>query len=182
MALASLSPDVQEFAAHLNDYRQRVGASLGKTDPLYRLLDEACKSRDPRALEVAKAAYEGQPDDIKERLARNGWGPEPACWPAPEGLLAQYQDKQVRRFLQIDGCEMIAPDEDFLPDEDNHVLSKRLTFDLRSSDWPVRLQIIDGSSKDTVLALLRKVISELDTRWESLVNPREERSDGIPAL
>src|SRR5437870_6979835 len=114
MPSAVLPAHLEQFAANLHDYRHRVSNSLGRADPLFRLLDDACKSRDPRVIQVAKAAYDGQPDDIKERLQRNGWGPEPPCWPAPEGLIAQYHDKPVRRFLQIDGCEMEAPDEDFI--------------------------------------------------------------------
>src|SRR5262249_30222845 len=113
---------------------------------------------------------------------RNGWGPAPICRPAPEGLLAHYAEKPARWFLQLDGWEMADPDDRFMPDEEGHVVSHRLTFDLRSSDCPVRVQIHESASKDTVIALLKKIVLEVENNWDGLVDPPVATAEEVPTF
>ena len=85
--------------------------------------------------------------------------------PSRERLLSEYARKPVRRFAQID-CWEEGPGNTVLPgDGERYVVMGGETYELRNTDFPVRIQILDGADKETVLELLAKAYSVLAEDW-----------------
>jgi hypothetical protein len=57
------------------------------------------------------------------------------------------------------------------PDEEGHVLTSGTRYELRNTDFPMRVQIYEASDKATVLALLGKAHTWLERDWEGLTTP-----------
>jgi len=93
-------------------------------------------------------------------------------------LLRSARRKPARRFWQADvfcGVE----DDVIRPDEDGDCLFFGERYDLRSSgeEIPVRVQIIHGTDKDTVLRQLDKIRAWLAEDWDWLIAPAELPAD-----
>lgn len=69
-----------------------------------------------------------------------------------EWLLEQYAKKPVRMFVQLDGT----PYEWYGPNA---------VVELRQTDFPVRLQISMGATKEEVLATLKDMYLRLHNEW-----------------
>ena len=57
------------------------------------------------------------------------------------------------------------------PDEEGHTLTSGMRYELRNTDFPLRVQIYEGSNKETVLTLLSKTHNWLERGWERLTTP-----------
>ena len=57
------------------------------------------------------------------------------------------------------------------PAEEGHVLTSCTRYELRNTDFPMRVQIYEASDKETVLALLGKAHTWLERGWEGLTTP-----------
>ena len=98
--------------------------------------------------------------------------------PTREQLLTKYAKKQVRKFIQIDGWVQ-GYDRINVPngDEDVTVLMSGVTYELRNTADPLRVQIPEGADKETVLALLAKAQSWLANEWGSIGAPSRDLCD-----
>ena len=85
--------------------------------------------------------------------------------------------KPLRRFLQVDGWQESPPGlserERHVyachPDEDGEVTMASIVMEHRNTDFPVRLQIHEGSDKAQVLRLLGKLARWLEGDFEHLM-------------
>jgi hypothetical protein len=91
--------------------------------------------------------------------------------PSREQLLSEYALKPVRRFAQIDCWEEDGGNTVLPGDGERYVVMGGETYELRNTDFPVRIQIADGADKETVLDLLAKAYSVLAEDWEAYGNP-----------
>lgn len=86
--------------------------------------------------------------------------------PGREQLLSEYARKPVRRFAQIDCWEEDSGSTVLPGDGERYVVMGGETYELRNTDFPVRIQIADGADKETVLELLAKAYSVLSEDWD----------------
>ena len=101
--------------------------------------------------------------------------------PSRERLLSEYARKPVQRFVQID-CWKEDGGNTVLPGHwERSVVMGGETYELRNTDFLVRIQIADGAEKETVLELLARAYSVLAQDWDtygearlSLPNSEEE--------
>jgi hypothetical protein len=83
-------------------------------------------------------------------------------------LLRESARKPVRRLVQVDCWRAEGPGP-VTPDDDGHVIMSGETFELRNTDFPLRVQIQPDADRDEVIALLRKVTAYLKRDWFALV-------------
>lgn len=80
-------------------------------------------------------------------------------------LIAAACEKPVRLLIQYDGWSQEG-DDIFKPDEDGHIVCSRFTYELRRSDWPVRVHVNpQATSKKEVLDLLKKIRKSIKRNW-----------------
>lgn len=103
-----------------------------------------------------------------EQPAPPPWRPARPSVPTSKELLEAYAQKPVRRFYQVDGW--YDPDGFGLcePDEDGHVITGGERYELRTSDFPIRVYINQDSEPALVAALLRKVIEWVESDWHTI--------------
>ncbi len=149
----------------------RVTTALGIDAPLTQLIARAVESGDIGQLQLAQSALIGQPDDVK-RLIGSVWsrtmgGREPSR----ESLLQDASEKPVHYFLQVDGHALGGGMEDdvLLPDADGYALTGGGAYELRHGGIPVRVQILEGTTKQDAIILLEKAIGWLERDWTNLV-------------
>jgi len=90
--------------------------------------------------------------------------------------------KPIRRFLQVDGwqecppglCEHDRRVYSVHPDEDGEVTMAGIVAEPRNTDFPVRVQIHDGSDKAQVLRLLGKIARWLERDYDELMDPPDD--------
>ena len=141
---------------------------LGEEHPLIKLMESALRTGDPEELAVANAAYEALPDDIINRVRYPWMG-----HPPPPGTRETLRKEQapvlagedmsgpdpVGCYLQIDARKGLRDEIDWTVDEDEHVLDAAIVYDLRvDKNWPVRVEIAEGSDMQLVLHLLKKIL------------------------
>ena len=89
-----------------------------------------------------------------------------------EELLQKYAepDCQVMPLVQVDGWNIAYWDEVIGPDGDGDVLIAGITEELRRSpeELRVRVQIVEGTSKETAIRILRKIVSWLERDYEDI--------------
>ena len=142
---------------------------LGDGHPLTQFIRNALESGDPKLLQVAKAACDGGHGML------HPWTNLPE--PPREELVEEYARKPVRCFLQVDGWEdKNGGGSAMRPDEEGHVLTSGTRYELRNTDFPMRVQIYEASDKETVLALLGKAQTWLERGWEGLTTPPPPRA------
>jgi hypothetical protein len=79
--------------------------------------------------------------------------------PTREGLLASYAKKPLRAFMEIDAHGLC---------EDGALIHTNFGFDLRNSYNPVRVQILEGTTKGEVLYYLLEIVKMLREDWYRL--------------
>jgi len=137
---------------------------LGDGHPLTQFIRNALESGDPKLLLVAKAACDGGHGMLHPWTSLQE--------PPREELVEEYARKPVRCFLQVDGWEdKNGGGSAVRPDEEGHVLTSGTRYELRNTDFPMRVQIYEASDKETVLALLGKAHTWLERGWEGLTTP-----------
>ncbi|MCG3147243.1 MAG: hypothetical protein PCFJNLEI_00681 [Verrucomicrobiae bacterium] len=87
--------------------------------------------------------------------------------PKRSELVAEYQRKPKRKFLQIDAWREDEPRmyEPHYTDEDGDVTQATNGWELRNTNCPVRIQIPVNADKELVLELLKKIHHKLETGW-----------------
>ncbi len=156
-----------------------VSRVLGSEHPTVKLMKEAAESLDVEKLEAALAAFDALPEHVLHQ-SHHPW----IGYPPPPGTREKLRKElipvlvgetsgpePVGCYLQIDACETWegAP---WSADEDGHVVDPALVYDPRVyKDWPVHVQILEGSDKELVLKLLKKVSDRLEQDWDELINP-----------
>jgi len=98
--------------------------------------------------------------------------------------------KPARRFVQIDGWQECKPglSEDKRriyashPDEDGDVVMWCKCWELRNTDFPVRVQIAASADRETVLRLLAKAAKAVEDAptIQDMAGDRDGGSDDIP--
>ncbi len=87
--------------------------------------------------------------------------------PSREQLLSEYAHQPVRRFAQID-CWQEDGNTTILPgDGERYMVLGGETYELRNTNFPVRIQIADDADKETVLELLAKAYRVLTEDWDT---------------
>ncbi len=93
-----------------------------------------------------------------------------------EELLQKYAepDCQVMPLVQVDGWNIDYWDEVIGPDGDGDGLIAGITEELRRSpeELRVRVQIVEGTSKETAIRILRKIVSWLERDYEDITSMR----------
>ena len=79
--------------------------------------------------------------------------------PTHEALLASYAKKPVRAIMEIDAHGLC---------EDGVVIHTNFGFELRNSYNPVRVQILEGTSRGEALYYLREIMAMLKVDWYRL--------------
>lgn len=160
--------------------RQGIVRVIGKDHPVVRLIEIAFQSGDPEDLEVAQAAYDTLPERVLNR-ARHPW----IGHPPPSGTRQKLREEHasvlvgeempgpdpVGCYLQIDAREGYGAEVAWTTDEEGHVFDAAIVYDLRNSSWPVRVQICEGSDKETALALLKEICKKIAKDWDMLTDP-----------
>ena len=170
--------ELKPLPSELRRLQRLVVAAYGAHDPLVKLLASAVESGDPRSLLVAKAAFDGHPRETKRRIL-NGWDPGPE--PSPECVeLGRQLEKPLRLILQVDGCNLgIDGGDSFMRvDDDGHCVVGGIQWEPRTMQSAVRLQILAGTDKATVLVLLEKIVAGVRRDWELLIAPSSRSSGG----
>ena len=87
--------------------------------------------------------------------------------PKRSDLVAEYQRKPMRKFLQIDAWREDEPRmyEPHYTDEDADVTQAINTWELRNTNCPLRLQIPVDADKELVFVLLKKILHRLENGW-----------------
>ncbi len=155
-----------------------VSRVLGPEHPTVRLMADAKESLDEEKLEAAQAAFDALPEQVLDR-AHHPWI---GC-PPPSGIREKFRKFLIPElvgeaygkdpmgcYLQIDAREGLY--DCYGPaDGDGHVVDPALVYDPRLSNWPVRVQILEGSDPMVVKDLLKKILHKLDQDWDELTNP-----------
>ncbi len=156
-----------------------ISRVLGADHPTVKLMTDATEDLDEEKLEAAQAAFDALPEQVVNR-ARHPW----IGYPPPAGIREKlrkvlipelvgesYGKDPVGCYLQIDAYEGDWDWPDSHPDQDGHVIETALVYDPKASDWPVHVQILEGSDKKIVKDLLRKILDKLDEDWDELTDP-----------
>ncbi len=172
--------DLWQQYGHMFLDRQGIVRVLGEGHPVVRLIEKAFHSGNLEDLEKAQAAYETLPERVLNR-ARHPW----IGHPPPSGTRQKLREEHagvlvgestpgpdpVGCYLQIDALEGYREEVACTTDEEGHVLDAAIVYDLRNSSWPVRVQIREGSDKETALALLREICAKIEKDWDRLTDP-----------
>ena len=70
----------------------------------------------------------------------------------------------MRTVVQIDAVTSMEYDSTFCPDEEGDGFCALLKQELRNTDFPVRIQVAEGTSPEDVLRLLRKITAWVERR------------------
>ncbi len=152
-----------------------LSRGLGPEHPTVRVLADARKSLDAEKLEAAQAAFDALPEQVVNR-ALYPWtgGPPPSyiceLYSASKLIGKAYGRDPVRCYLQIDAREG-GGNSRWPADRDGHVVDPALVYEPRVYGWPVRVQIMEGSNREVVKDLLRKILDTLDRDWDMLIDP-----------
>lgn len=152
---------------------------LGSEHSTVKLMGDAQDSLDEEKLKEAQAAFYALPEEVLDRI----YHPWMGC-PPPSGTAQRLREElteerigdlygleMVESYLQIDARE-VGEDAPWPADEDGHAVVPALVYDLRESGgWPVRVQIAEGSDKQQILDLLKKVHAMVEQKWDELVDP-----------
>lgn len=148
----------------LEERHESARQILGDEHPLTQFIRNALESGDPQLLQVAKSACDGGHQMLHPWTNLRE--------PTREELLEEYARKPVRCFLQVDAWEDNQGGDSVVhPDEEGHVLTSGMRYELRKTDYPMRVQIYEGSDKEAVLTLLNKAHTWLERGWERLTTP-----------
>ena len=89
---------------------------------------------------------------------------------AKRAKLKHYAERDLVDFYQFDGFDELSGLVE--PDKDGDELWSSSTKELMSGAWAVRILITKGTSKETALRLLRKLVNWIETGGiEELANP-----------
>jgi hypothetical protein len=148
----------------LEERHESARQILGDEHPLTQFIRNALESGDPQLLQVAKSACDGGHQMLHPWTNLRE--------PTREELLEEYARKPVRCFLQVDGWEDNHGGNTVVhPDEEGHVLTSGMRYELRKTNYPMRVQIYEGSDKEAVLTLLNKAHTWIERGWERLTTP-----------
>ena len=86
-------------------------------------------------------------------------------------LITDCFNKEVYCFLQIDGYDRSWEDDCTPVDKNGHGAFWGINHDLRRHNFPVRVQILEGTKKETVLALLNIAIECVKKDYERAFEP-----------
>src|SRR5215210_1235686 len=160
---------MDELIRELEERRDSAQQILGDEHPLTQFIRNALESGDLQLLQAAKAACDGGHDMLHPWTNLRE--------PTREELLEEYARKPVRCFLQVDGWEDKHSEDPVVHlDEEGHVLMSGMRYQLRNTDFPLRVQIYEGSDKEAVLTLLSKAHTWLERGWERLTTPSSSQT------
>ena len=88
--------------------------------------------------------------------------------PTHEQMLEHYRRKPLRKFLQIEGWREDTPRMGWpnYTDRNGRVIQTMVVWELRNTDFPIRIQVPMDAPKEEVLILLKKAIRRLASDWE----------------
>ena len=95
-----------------------------------------------------------------------------------EALFVQAQDLQARAVIELDGILCQAGDG-VLPDHNGNGFASRSRYTLTDGQAAVRVQVLDGTPREEVAPLLRKILSEIEENPERL-NPETYEDAFLP--
>jgi hypothetical protein len=157
-----------------------IARVLGVDHPIVGLIGKALETGGHEEVTVARSAYEALPEAVLNR-ARHPW----IGHPPPHGTRHKLRKEQagvlvgeldpgpdpVGCYLQVDAREAYGREYYHAVDNDGHVVDCALVYDFRvHTAWPVRVQVAEGSDKETVLALLRKIQGRIEMDRDNLTD------------
>ena len=82
---------------------------------------------------------------------------------AKDAKLEHYATRDLTKFVQYDGFIMDY-DDDFVlvPDEEGHCIMAGETQELMTGNYSVRVLITEGTDKEQVVALLKKILATIE--------------------
>jgi len=91
--------------------------------------------------------------------------------PSRSTLITDCFDKNVHCFFQIDGYDRRWKDDFLHVDKNGHGALCGIQYDLRRNDFPVRVQILEGTEKETALELLKIALKFVKNSYVDAFNP-----------
>ena len=143
----------------LSVLRHRVLEALGADHYLLKSIELALAANDPVQGRLALDAINGQPEAIWRKLM-NGWS-RPSWRPEAQDLATYRRATDVELVLDVTARQ---PDETSSGTE----LEARTDFRLREDAPPVRIEILEGTGRETALALIRAAVEKLEREWDHL--------------
>ena len=140
----------------LSEWRRRVREALGANHYLLRSIDLALTTGDRGHGQLSLDAINGQPEPIWRKLM-NSWS-RPRWRPGADEL---GEASNVELVLDVTARQA---DET----SSGAVLDAVTDFRRRDDPPPVRIEILEGTSKEAAVALIRAAVEKLDQEWEHL--------------
>jgi hypothetical protein len=156
----------------LDELHSKLQRNLGDAHPLTGLFAAAIESGDREAAQLALAAYRGQAPDLKMK-AMAGWA-QPDWIPSfPE----EDDETPFRLYLSLKGAVKDEPgvmlcDDDI--SERGIYIRPRIEIGRLHELWPVRVEVLEGTSKAEVVKILKACANKVESKWESLISEAPE--------
>ncbi|GFP24783.1 hypothetical protein HKBW3S43_01045 [Candidatus Hakubella thermalkaliphila] len=146
-----------------------------------------------------KGEMVGQKKETQEFMAKLS-EVEPEYWPVLEAmvetlpkaikvkgklkkeLLEHYATREPQAFFQFDGFADVEEDCVMKPDKDGDCLFSRVTHELMTGTYRVRVLITPGTSKEKALALLQKISGWIKRGGLEYFYTTESQDDGEASL
>lgn len=168
---------IDEYA-HVFIEQEGVARVLGEDHPVPRLMKHAEETLDPEELAVAHAAYEALPEEVLHRVHHPwvGHPPPPGTRQrlreelAPKLVGESIGEEPVGCYLQLDARKGSEEEVNVAVDKDGHMVDSAIVYDPRTAGCPLRVQVAEGSDKEKILELLRKVSETLERDWDELTD------------
>ena len=154
--------------------RRRVLETLGVDHYLLRSIDSALSSCDSDRGQLVLDAINGQPEAIWEKLM-NGWK-KPFWRPEAKELVPHPEALDVELVVAVTA-------QHFDETSSGVELEALSDFVLRRAATPVRIEILEGTGKETSLDLVRAALDKLEQDWDHLTTqPPRYIADKLRAM
>jgi len=90
--------------------------------------------------------------------------------------LEHYADRPLTKFTQFDGFANVIPDYVMRPDEDGDTTFSGHTEELMTGGCAVRILVTEGTSQETAVRLIKKLLNWIESDANSL-NPPEFKAN-----
>jgi hypothetical protein len=156
--------------ARLSELRTRIADALGD-HYLLKVTDAALESRDAAQGQLVLDAFRGQPEETRQRIM-NGWV-QPNEYPETRDLFPNQSPKDTRLVLELDAWNVEESNHlvfgDHSSDETGSHVEAYTDFRPSCDNWPVRIEILEGTKLETALTLIKAAVEKLERDWNCLI-------------
>jgi hypothetical protein len=156
----------------LDELHSKLQRNLGEAHALTRLFAAAIESGNPEAAQLALAAYRDQAPDLRMKVMA-GWAQPDWMPPFPK----DDREAPFRLCLSLKGAGKDEPGVVLFGDdipETGVYIRPRIEFSRLHELWPVRVEVLEGSSKSDVVKILKACANKVESEWESLISEAPE--------